>query len=378
MNGRSAEAGSRAATAERRHAAPCCALGAPMTKCTRISALTVAFAAPQFQFAPAHRRPLIFQSPPCQRLPDNSFSQERIMSTAADEYLATALHVMECNSLHRDIVLWNELREEASRRALGASSPAETYDAIRWALSQLNDGHSFFAPPECGHAAIRQGQYDREATIPDGFLRSDRIAYLHVPGFRGSPEYETRYIDVLQEFIALLDDAAPIGWIVDLIDNGGGNMWPMLAGLGPLLSEGPLGSFRFPMQPPAIWSYRAGQALLDDVSLAHATKGGYALRHPAKPIALLSNERTASSGEAVLIAFVGRPNTCRFGITTRGLTTANDQFPLPDGATLFLTVGIFADRFGHVYGQALEPDFPCEGSKDIIQSRAAIWICGSN
>jgi len=299
------------------------------------------------------------------------------MPTEAEDYLAGALDIMQGNALHRDNIKWGAARAEASRRAIGACSSAETYDAIRWALSQLKDDHSFLGPPDRGHTAIANGQCDREATMPNGHLRADRIAYLHVPAFRGSPQLVTRYADLLQAFIALLDDLDPVGWMVDLTDNGGGNMWPMLAGLGPLLGEGPLGSFRFPTQPPAIWSYRAGRALLDDVSLANTTNAGYSLRHPPKPVALLSSRRTASSGEAVLIAFVGRPYTCRFGTSTRGLTTANDHFPLPDGATLFLTVGTFADRLGRVYGQAMEPDYFCNEAEDQIQIGAAKWIHAS-
>ena len=297
-----------------------------------------------------------------------------MMPPEADDYLASALDIMQGSALHRDDIKWTAIRAEASRRAMGASSPAETYEAIRWALSQLLDGHSFFATPDCGSAAITSGQYDRETTMPSGLLRPDLIAYLRVPGFRGSPQLATRYADLLQELIALLDDSDPVGWIVDLTDNGGGNMWPMLAGLGPLLSEGPLGSFQFPTQPPATWSYHGGRAYLDDVALANTTTTGYSLRHAAKPVALLSSKRTASSGEAVLIAFVGRPRTCRFGTSTRGLTTTNDDFSLSDGATLLLTVGTFADRFGHAYGQPMEPDCFCDETEDQIQERAAKWI----
>ena len=296
------------------------------------------------------------------------------MPAEADDYLDSALGIMEANALHRDNIEWKAVRTEASRRAIGASAPAETYDAIRWALSQLQDDHSFFAPPDRGDAAIASGQYDREAMMPDGHLRPDRIAYLRVPAFRGSPTLVTRYVDLLQGFIALMDDSDPVGWIVDLTNNGGGNMWPMLAGLGPLLSEGPLGSFRFSAQPPATWSYRSGGAYLDDVALANATTTGYSLRHAGRPVALLSSRRTASSGEAVLIAFVGQPRTCRFGTSTRGLTTTNDNFALSDGATLFLTVGTFADRLGHVYGHAMEPDYFCDKAGDQIQVRAAKWI----
>ena len=56
--------------------------------------------------------------------------------------------------------------------------------------------------------------------------------------------------------------------------------------------------------------------------------------------------------------------------------THNDKrrFLLSDGATLLLTVGTFADRFGHAYGQAMEPDCFCDGTEDQIQVRAAKWI----
>lgn len=299
------------------------------------------------------------------------------MLPGADEYLAGALDIMESTALHRGEIEWRALRAEASRRAAGASSPAETYDAIRWALAQLKDGHSFFAAPNRGAAAIAGGQYENEATMPSGHLRADRIACVHVPAFRGSPGLVTRYVDLLQEMIAQFDAADPAGWMVDLTENSGGNMWPMLAGLGPLLGEGPLGSFRFPAEPPAIWTYRSGRACLDDVVLASATSGGYSLRHAARPVALLTSERTASSAEAVLVAFVGQTRSARFGTPTRGLTTTNDDFALPDGATLFLTVGYFADRLGHVCEGPLEPDYPCNEAADQVQARAASWIQAS-
>jgi C-terminal processing protease CtpA/Prc len=162
--------------------------------------------------------------------------------------------------------------------------------------------------------------------------------------------------------------------MVDLSENSGGNMWPMLAGLGPLLGEGPLGSFDFPNQPLAIWSYRAGQAWLDDIALAQTSSGGYQLRNSARPVALLMTTRTASSGEAVLIAFAGLPTTCRFGTITRGLTTANEGFPLPDGATIMVTVATFVDRLGRVYGQAIAPDQYVDGDEHQIQAHAAAWI----
>jgi C-terminal processing protease CtpA/Prc len=299
------------------------------------------------------------------------------MPCSADEYLAAALSLMERNALHRDRIDWPKLQRAAAQRVEGASAPADTYDAIRWALTQLDDRHSFFAPPARGDAAIAAGEYDADVTLPGGEWLADRIACLRVPGFRGSPRHATQYADALHMHIAEMDASDPVGWMIDLTENWGGDMWPMLAGLGPLLGERSLGSFIFPHDPPAVWSYRAGHAWLRDVATAKATDHGYRLRTTAAPLALLVTDCTASSGEAVLIAFVGRPNARSFGRNTRGLTTANEGFSLPDGATVMLTVGTYADRFGRVYGHAIEPDQYVQGDVLEIQARAAAWIAAT-
>jgi C-terminal processing protease CtpA/Prc len=281
---------------------------------------------------------------------------------------------MEQHAMHRDRIDWTALRIASARRAAGAATPADTYDAIRWALTQLEDGHSFFNPPERSETAMARGECDSDATVPGALLRTDRIGHLEVPGFLGSAQQGTRYADELQRQIAEMDAADPVGWMVDLTGNWGGNMWPMLAGLGPLLGEGPLGSFVFPHLPPAVWSYRAGQAQLGGAALAQTSHGGYRMPNGAWPLALLMSNRTASSGEAVLIAFAGRPNTRRFGTATRGLTTANSEFPMQDGATLGVTTGTYADRRGRVYGEAIEPDQYVDGDGGHIQTCAAAWI----
>ncbi len=70
------------------------------------------------------------------------------MPSPADDYLAAALAFMEQHSLHRDLIDWPTLRHTATQHAADAATPADTYDAIRWALTQLQDRHSFFAPPD--------------------------------------------------------------------------------------------------------------------------------------------------------------------------------------------------------------------------------------
>jgi hypothetical protein len=59
----------------------------------------------------------------------------------------------------------------------------------------------------------------------------------------------------------------------------------------------------------------------------------------------LTGPVTASSGEAIVVAFRGRPQTRSFGEPTDGVPTANDTFPLSDGALLVLTVAVDSEKF---------------------------------
>src|SRR5215472_4909555 len=68
--------------------------------------------------------------------------QDSSISTEARAYLEHALDVMQQNALHRETIDWGTLRKEAMEHAAGAEVPVDTYDAIRWALHQVNR-HSF-------------------------------------------------------------------------------------------------------------------------------------------------------------------------------------------------------------------------------------------
>lgn len=81
----------------------------------------------------------------------------------------------------------------------------------------------------------------------------------------------------------------------------------------------------------------------------------YRLRHDAPKVAVLIDNGTASSGEAVLIAFQRRPDTRTFGNATCGLSTANQEYMLSDGASLFLTEAMMADRTKFLYGAQIMP-----------------------
>jgi len=136
-------------------------------------------------------------------------------------------------------------------------------------------------------------------------------------------------------------------------------MWPMLAGIGPLLGEGDhLGEF-FTLDSHSTWSYRDGVAaeFENGKRNAYPAVAGAPYRLAGIPkVAVLIDRRTGSSGEAIAIAFRGRPQTRFFGEHTEGVSTANHVIKLSDGAEIWLTIGVDADRTGKPYLDGLDPD----------------------
>jgi len=199
-------------------------------------------------------------------------------SPAAIAYLDAALGIMERNSINRPRIDWPALRARARARISGAQRPANTYAAIRLALAELGDHHSHFLEPRASAERASGG-----AAWPDSSARlvDERCGYVRIPGYAGGePEAMRAFARQMQDAIRRLDGPSTCGWIVDLRGNTGGNMWPMLAGVGPVLGEGVAGSFVAPGGGnPVHWAYRRGAMTLGDSVLVAAPPGAL----PAAP-----------------------------------------------------------------------------------------------
>ena len=139
---------------------------------------------------------------------------------------------------------------------------------------------------------------------------------------------------------------------MDLRGNPGGNIWPMLAGVAPLLTDGHVMSFDSTSHSEAVTVNR-DQVMLDGKQVAHAPD---TIPKSGLPVAVLLSRSTASSAEGVAIAFVGQPGTRSFGQPSAGLSTANTPIRLRDGAVVNLTNAVDVDRTGKRYGVPVIPD----------------------
>lgn len=178
------------------------------------------------------------------------------------EYVDEALAVAKSKSFHTADVDWVALAEREHKAAEGATDILDTYPILVDILIQLGDGHSFIqvSPERRAAFKARYGyEFNRafaarkkptSSFIGRSEIKTSRtevdgaaIQVFNAPQFSGGGAPANAYARRLFDAQA---EGAPwaCGFVLDLRGNGGGNVWPMLAGLEPLLGEGRISGHR--------------------------------------------------------------------------------------------------------------------------------------
>ncbi|HEY4107846.1 S41 family peptidase [Puia sp.] len=304
----------------------------------------------------------------------------------AEKLLDEVLGFMQKTYYRRDRVSWPDLTTKAREQLRNAGNCEDAYASISWCFKELNEHHSFVMPPDKAARYIGDEDADAPSDLSQlvGEIRGewlqDSIGYLTIPWVSTDDSLICQRIaDSLQHVIARLDTRGISRWIIDLRKNSGGNCWPMLTGLGPLLGDGVYGYFvasgeRIPI------SYRDGSAIQGRHVRCRVSHTGYHPRHEHPSIVVLTGRRTVSAGEIVALAFRGREQTCLMGEPTAGLTTANATYSLSDRSMLVLSVCQEADRTGTICEGSIQPDklvaagnIPAPG-QDPARAAAINWL----
>jgi len=275
---------------------------------------------------------------------------------SAYDVVAYALATIRANALNADKVDWPTVQQAQLTPELKQRPAQEAYGRIRKVLDALADRHSFLQSPNEALAYRQRAVATRAIEVRP----MQDLGYVLVPGLRGTDAAAGEaFATGLCEQIARLAPTSTKGWILDLRQNTGGNMWPMLSGVHALLGDGEVGAFRDRNGVATSWRARAPKACGAD--LAHHR------------VAVLVGPKTGSSGEAVAVSFRARPGTRFFGQPTAGLATANRGYPLPDGGALRLTRAMMLDRSGVAYPHGIQPEQPVPSDQDAIEAAAA-WL----
>ncbi|WP_141057430.1 S41 family peptidase [Stenotrophomonas rhizophila] len=303
------------------------------------------------------------------------------------EAQARILDLLQQQSLYRDRVDWSKARAELA----AARDPAQTRRLLDDVIQRSSGGHGRWISANQQRTQSQRAQAT-QTVMGAAPLQTDdartgptaRLGWIKVGAYMDDQtqpqevQYQARKqaAIALQARIQAQDDGNRCGWVVDLRGNTGGNMWPMMLGMGPLLGDAkgadPVGMFLLAdkRQP---WAYREGAVWLDGKAVVGSRNAQYTLRHPGAPVAVLFGPRTASSGEASVLAFRGRAASRSFGQPSAGYSTANTPQRLPDGSLLLLTGSVIADRNGVGDGNRLQPDVIVAEGQDATTAAQA-WL----
>jgi C-terminal processing protease CtpA/Prc len=278
-------------------------------------------------------------------------------------YIKEFIDVIKQNSLYSDSLNWPNIENNIHNLSNGLKTIDDTQILTEYILSQLSkagDDHSFL------RSKIDEDKYQSQnidSRQPYSKLLANNIGYIYVPAFGSASDTACQnFAKKIQTFIRNLDCENKIkGWIVDLRDNHGGNMYPMIAGLGPLIGNDTLGYFTSPKSNVKTigWFYKLGSTGIGG-KITLDIKNPYSLKDKNSKIAVLIGSHTASSGEMTAISFIGKSNCKLIGKPSGGYTTGLRGFKLSNGAVLYIASGYSIDRNKKIYIGKIQPDILTE------------------
>ena len=244
------------------------------------------------------------------------------------EFVEAAVDIMYKYGLFATGSEWEKAKAEAL-----ASNP-ETFEeaqvVVRKALKIAGGKHSHLNVNN-SNATSQTSQPSQPAAMPTITHRDNGILVIQLPQFSGTGEESILYAQKVL-------DAIPSelrGVVIDLQDNRGGNMYPMLAAVHRFFPEENLFDFHL----------RDNSYTVTVSSVTNYVKIKK-MDYISCPVAILINSHTASSGEMVLLAFRGLNKVRTFGTNSAGYTTGNSTYDLPHNSTLVLTTSSVITRTG--------------------------------
>lgn len=280
------------------------------------------------------------------------------------------IDIVKKNAIYKDAIDWKSLDKDLAILGKGLKSTNDALILNSYVLQQLRkagDYHSFI---QNNVVAKNYAAGNIMQTKPEAKLLANRIGYIAVPAYGSiNKENGDKFASGIQTLIRNLDTENDIkGWVVDLRTNSGGNMHPMISGLGPLLDTGNLGYFvkgdkSFPLK------YSANGMGVD-------IQNPYKVKNKNNKIAVLIGPHTSSSGEMTALSFIGQQNTKLFGEPTGGYITVNQMFKLADGSNLLLATSYVADRNHKKYMERIYPDVTVKAvaNRDTALQTAKSWL----
>jgi carboxyl-terminal processing protease len=324
-----------------------------------------------------------------------------VFGQPTDEKLKSLLDSVISNSkqtsLYSKTVDWAILEKQIYSKAENAKNIAELKPAFEVLLNGLRDHHgriinakdystiaSFTDFKNTRNADKRERTDEIWKIVNDKDLKFEykllkgKIGYLKIVGIAPNVDIPKESEKIRNAVIELANQKVD-KWIIDLRYNAGGNIHPMMAGIGPLIGDGIAGNVvNLANEKLFDWEIKKGNFIYAQAQPVNFPNQPQFKKRPK--IAVLTSRWTVSSGEIVAVSLKGVPNTKFFGEATGGYTTNTGWNIINNEVIVVIATGILSDRNSKIYEQNIEPDVEIafevekETTKDKGIIAAAKWL----
>lgn len=283
----------------------------------------------------------------------NLFAQNKQPDKQTRQLIEAITKTLKKESIVREKIDWIRLDDNLKSIDFSGkhtSDREKVYSVFINALQNAGDHHSLFLSKVVSDWVNKLNEV--EVLITSKYL-GNNIGYLKIPYCMTFDAIkDLKFANTLIKQIQNLDANEIDKWIIDLRDNKGGNRWPMLAGLTPIIGDGLIG-YNIVLNKHLPIIIKKGL-----INYSTIETNQFTTKKPFKKIAVIINEHTSSSGEMVAIALLGFEGTKSFGQESGGYTTINSSRDYKDGTQLYLATGYSADKNKKEYFPSIKPDFP--------------------
>ncbi|MBR5175137.1 MAG: hypothetical protein IKW89_04310 [Bacteroidales bacterium] len=274
-------------------------------------------------------------------------------------YVRHCVKLLDRDGLYADSPEWKAKKNEVLASAKTISTLEEAHALVQEAGYVAGGKHTFLQAPVKDTTTYPE-------VAPEVIMLEDGILYVLIPAHSGVKVSDSLYVHTVFDFLQEHLDAK--GVIIDLRNNTGGNMYPMITAVSPLLPDGIILRFksRDKVSPITLdYVVRSCQLAPDSIGKIPSST----------PIAILTNAMTGSSGEATLICFRGLDNAKTFGAPTAGYASGNVTHLLADGYLLAITRSCDVARTDEIFcNDPIDPDVETEEPLE----EAVKWISGGS
>lgn len=302
----------------------------------------------------------------------NTYGQDQpqTVTDSITSFYTNLFEKLESKYLKREEVDWQTIKAYAFKNALKAKSFKASLETTTLVFDTIGCNHcQIFSDKGFYSSTLNKSlsaddfslEFVKELEKRPSFqakLIGENIGYINMPSMlminlsQDSLNLETQ--KMYDQIVAVKKSGKIKGWVLDLRFNGGGNVFPMLAALHPLVGD------------TIVYNAIDDNGII--ISTQRLKNGGIYSNEELQakvsasvepnteiPVAVIFNRLTGSSGEDILVAFKNRKNVIFIGTRSNGLLTGNKLIELPFNSKIALTTSYIVDA-NNQYKEYFTPD----------------------